>query len=175
MRNQGKIFEEQLQKSVPEYALLYRLHDSAQSFGGSTKLRFSSKNPFDFLMWDSKRHILYALEMKTVKGKSITFERTENDHYEIHLHQINGLNKWNAYDGIECGFIIEFRGIEKTCYINIEDFNALIKEIPKKRFGIDDLDKYGIPYFIIPQKKLISRYRYDIESFLNSADKLNKE
>lgn len=175
MRNTGKIFEEQLQKSVPEYALLYRLHDSAQSFGRSSKLRFSSKNPFDFLMWDSKRHILYALEMKTVKGKCISFERTKEDNYDIHLHQIDGLNKWNEYDGIVCGFIIEFREIEKTCFIDIADFNKLVNMISKKRFGIDDLDKCKIPYVIIPQKKLRSRYKYDIESFLNNSDKQNKE
>lgn len=47
-KNVGKIFEEQWKKSTPDYALLYRLPDAAQSFGGSNKLRFSSKNPFDF-------------------------------------------------------------------------------------------------------------------------------
>ena len=73
MSNIGKVFEEQIKKSVPDYALLYRLPDAAQSFGGSNTLRFSRKNPFDFLLWDSKRHILYALEMKTVSGKSISF------------------------------------------------------------------------------------------------------
>ena len=68
-QNIGKVFEEQLKKSIPSYALLYRVPDSAQSFSGGN-LRFSRKNPFDFLLWDSLKHKLYALEVKTVKGKS---------------------------------------------------------------------------------------------------------
>lgn len=104
--NTGKRFEADFKKSVPSYALLYRLPDSAQAFGGSSNLRFSSKNPFDYLIWNSKSHILYALELKTVAGKSISFERNKEEHGEIHWHQVEGLNKWNKYDGIVCGFII---------------------------------------------------------------------
>ena len=92
MKNQGKIFEESIKKSVPDYALLYRLPDAAQSFGGGSNLRFSQKNPFDFLLWDSYKHILYALEAKTVQGQSISFERNKSEHGEIHYHQISGVN-----------------------------------------------------------------------------------
>ena len=74
MKNIGKQFEQDFSKSIPEYVMLYRLPDSAQSFGNSTVLRFSRKSPFDFFLWDSKRHILYVLENKTVEGKSISFE-----------------------------------------------------------------------------------------------------
>lgn len=156
-------------KSVPDYALLYRIHDSAQSFGGNNKLRFSSKNPFDFLLWDSRAHILYALELKTVKGKTISFERTENDVGEIHHHQIAGLNKWNQYDGITCGFIIEFRELEKTVFIEISEMNRLIELIPKKSFNYDDLSKYGIAHIQIAQKIARTRYTYDIDGFLSNT------
>ena len=165
--NPGKIFETQWNKSIPDYALLYRLPDSAQSFGRSDKLRFSSKNPFDFLLWDSKKHILYALELKTVSGKSISFERIKEDSGDIHYHQIVGLNNWNKYDGIVCGFIIEFREIEKTMFINIVDFNKLIDIIPKKSFNFNDLDKYEIQYTIIKQKKARTKYTYDVNGFLS--------
>ena len=70
--NIGKIFEAQIAKSMPDYVLLYRLPDSAQSFGNCKNLRFSNKSPFDFLLWNSREHVLYALELKTVKGKSIS-------------------------------------------------------------------------------------------------------
>lgn len=73
--NVGKVFESRIQKCVPDYAKIFRLPDSAQSFGKSRNLRFSRKNPFDYFMWDSSRHYLYALELKTVKGKSISFEK----------------------------------------------------------------------------------------------------
>ncbi len=167
MNNTGKRFEADFKKSVPSYALLYRLPDSAQAFGGSSNLRFSSKNPFDYLMWDSKKHILYALELKTVAGKAISFERSKEENREIHRHQIEGLNKWNEYDGIICGFIIEFRQIETTVFIDIESFNTLIDKVDKKSFNIDDIVNSGLPYFIIPQKKQRTRYIYDIDSLLS--------
>lgn len=169
-QNQGKIFEEQIKKSTPSYALLYRLPDSAQAFGGSNNLRFSSKNPFDYLMWDSKKHILYALELKTVSGKTISFERNKDEKREIHLHQINGLSKWNEYDGIICGFVIEFRKIETTVFIGIDEFKKLINCIDKKSFNYGDLDQYKIDYKIIKQIKARTRYTYKLDEFLNEME-----
>lgn len=166
VKNQGKVFEEQWKISAPNYVLLYRLPDPAQSFCGSNTLRFSSKPPFDFLMWDSSKRILYALEMKTVGGKSISFELNKKDKGEIHYHQIKGLNKWNQYNGIICGFVIEFRQIEKTIFLDISEFNKLISDIKKKSFNIADLDKNCVRYVVIEQKKLRSRYRYNIDKFL---------
>ena len=166
-KNQGKIFEEDWKKSMPNYALLYRIPDPAQSFGGSNNLRFSRKPDFDFILWDSQRHILYALELKTVGGKSISFERSDKDHGEIHANQINGLNKWNAYDGIVCGVIVNFRGIKKTVFIDISEINRIINNTPKKSFNFDDLEKHQIKYTTISQWKLKTRYRYDADGFLN--------
>lgn len=165
--NIGKVFEEQFKKSVPDYALLYRLPDAAQSFGRNNNLRFSRKNPFDYILWDSKKRILYALELKTVKGKSITFDRDGKNAGKIHSHQIDGLNSWNKYNGIVCGFVIEFREIEKTIFLGIEQMNRVIETIPKKSFSFDDLDKYHIQYAIIEQRKARTRYTYDIDHFLN--------
>lgn len=167
--NIGKIFELQIKKSTPDYALLYRLPDSAQSFGGGN-LRFSNRNPFDFLLWDSIKHKLYALEIKTVAGKSISFERSKEEKKEIHYHQIKGLSDWNRYDGITCGFIIEFRQIEKTVFIEIAEFNKLIDTIPKKSFNFDDLNEYQIQYLIIEQKKARTRYTYDVDKFLQNCN-----
>lgn len=166
MKNIGKEFEDAIKRSVPDYALLYRLPDSAQSFGGGNNLRFSRKNPFDFLIWDSKGHVLYALEMKTVSGKAVSFERNKDEHGDIHYHQIEGLHEWSHFDGITCGFIIEFRAIETTIFLGIQDFMALIELIEKKSFTLADLDAHHIPYLVIPQKKMRTRYRYDIEHLI---------
>lgn len=163
----GKIFEGQWKKSVPDYALLYRLPDAAQSFGRCNNLRFSSKSPFDYLLWDSIRRILYALELKTVKGKSISFERTKEDHGEIHWYQIAGLEKWSKYNGITAGLIIEFRELGTVVFIDIAEFNRLIGTISKKSFNFNDLDANGINYTIIGQTKLRTRYKYDVDGFLN--------
>ena len=167
MSGVGKIFELQLSKSVPEYALLHRLPDPAQSFSNVRGSRFSLKNPFDFILWDSKRRELYALEAKTVAGKSISFERTIDDKGVIHRHQIDGLLSWDKYNGITCGFIIEFRKMEITIFLDIKDLQSLINTIDKKSFNIKDLDTHNIPYFIIPQQIKRTRYTYDIDSFLS--------
>ena len=168
--NKGKIFEEDFKNSVPEYALAYRLPDFAQSFGGGkNNLRFTIKNPFDYLLWDSERHILYALELKTVKGKSISFERSKRDKGEIHFHQIEGLNKWSKYDGIVSGLIIEVREMETTIFIDINSFNKLIGKVKKKSFNYSDLIENEILFRIISQRKKITRYTYDIDAFLRQT------
>lgn len=164
-KNEGKRFEEDFKKSCPDYSLVYRLPDSAQSFGGGGKLRFSKKNPFDYILWDSKKHKLYALELKTVSGKSISFERDEEDNGEIHYHQIQGLNEWNHYN-IVCGFLIFFREIETTIFLSIDSFNKLVEIIQKKSFNVSDLETNNIYYERITQNKVRTRYRYDINSFL---------
>lgn len=166
--NIGKIFEQQIKKSIPDYALFYRLPDSAQSFDKNKILRFSNKSPFDYILYDSNSHLLYALELKTVKGEAISFERTEKENGEIHYNQIQSLNEWNKYDGVICGFLIEFRKIEKTFFLNIDDFNMLVKNISKKSFNNQDLEKLNINHTIIPQRKLKKYYLYDIDNFLKS-------
>lgn len=171
MKNIGKIFEEQIKKSVPEYALIHRLPDSAQSFGGNSTLRFSNKSPFDYILYNSKSHLLYALELKTVNGKSITFERTKEDKGEIHFYQTQALNEWDKYDGIVSGFLIEFRAIEKTVFIPISEFNNLISMISKKSFNFDDLDECGINCLLVSQERKRTRYLYDIETFLIDSEK----
>lgn len=162
-QNIGKIFEQSFRNSVPSYALYYRLPDPPQSFGGGN-LRFSSKNPFDCLIWDSEQHMLFAIELKTVAGKSISFERNKQEHGEIHFHQIQGLNDWDKYDGIIAGFVIEFRQIEKTVFLKVAEFNKIAAEIPKKSFNYDDLQNYD--YELIEQTKARTRYSYNVEKWL---------
>ena len=175
MKNIGKQFEQDFSKSIPDYAMLYRLPDSAQSFGNSTALRFSRKSPFDFFLWDSKRRLLYALENKTVEGKSISFEREKNDNAVIHYHQIQGLNQYNKFEGVICGFIIFFREIETTVFLPINSFNNIVIDSEKKSLNYSDIVGSGFEYIIIHQTKKRTRYTYDIESLLSKASLIAKE
>lgn len=169
MKNLGKRFEEDVVKSIPDYVLVHRLPDPPQSFDNpgknKSKLRFSKSNPFDFILWDSNELKLYALEMKTVQSKSISFERTKDDNGNIHKHQIDGLNKWNEYRGVIAGFVIEFRLLETTIFIHIDTFNKLSEIVTKKSFNIKDLDDNNLPYFVIPQHKKRTRFSYDMAKF----------
>ena len=161
--NVGKIFEQDFSKSVPADVLVYRLPDAAQSFGGGN-LRFSRKNPFDYILFNQPT--LFALELKTVKGKSISFERSKEDNGDIHYHQIVGLNEWNKYRGTICGFIIMFRDLERTVFLPIATFNELMGNITKKSLNINDLDGHVIE---IGTEKVRTRYRFDIDKFLKDA------
>ena len=116
---------------------------------------------------------MFAIEAKTVAHKSISFEREKKDAGDIHYHQIKGLNEWNKYDGIICGFIVEFRELEKTIFLEIRQFNKLVNVIKKKSFTLNDLDNNKINYYTITQKKARTRYTYDLDSFLLKMQKTN--
>lgn len=166
--NSGKTFENDFKKSAPDWLLVYRLPDAAQSFGRSNNLRFSRKSPFDFLLFNSIEGILFAVELKSVGGKSISFERTKEEHGEIHYHQIKGLAECQKYKRTVCGFVINFRALEKTIFLKITDFEKLIDIISKKSFNIKDLEENNIPYFTIPQKVLRTHYKYDLEKLVTT-------
>ena len=146
-----------------------RIPDAAQSFFKSSNLRFSRKNPFDFLLWNPKTLTLYTLELKTVKGKSISFERTKEDHGEIHYHQIIGLENFEKIGECVCGFVIEFRELETTIFLPIVEFIKLVQLITKKSFNYNDLINNNINHIIIPQSMLKTHYRYEIEYFLKET------
>lgn len=164
--NPGKNFEAQFKKYTPDYCLIYRIPDPPQAF--LEGLRFSIKNPFDYILWDSKRKHLFALELKSVQDSYITFERYENAKGTIHWHQIEGLTKWGSYDGIIAGFVIEFRKIETTIFLPIDEFNRLITFVDKRSFNYSDLEKYNVHYKVISQNLIRSNYKYGIDEFLNS-------
>lgn len=173
--NIGKKFEKDFSDSIPEYVLVHRLPDSAQAFGNNSGLRFSNKSPFDFLLWDSRRRVLYALEMKSVSGKTISFERSKEDNGVIHFHQIEGLNRYNKYEGVVCGFVINFRAIETTIFICIDSFNKLIELVNKKSVSYNDIIENKIQYIVIPQTIKRTRYTYDVESLLSNSNFIGKE
>lgn len=174
--NEGKIFENSIKESVPNGLFVYRLPDAAQSFAKSSNLRFSRKNPCDYFIYDAcGTRLLFALELKTVKGKSISFERNKGEQKVIHCHQIAGLTEWNKFKNMVCGFLIEFRDIETTIFLDISDFNRLSKETKKKSFTIADLDNMGLPYVVIPQELKRTRYRYDLSPLLKLKGEQNFE
>lgn len=168
MKSVGKVFEDNWKASVPDNVLYYRPPDSAQSFGGSSNLRFSSKSPCDCFLYDGR--FLYMLELKTVGTKSISFERDKNDHGVIHIHQIDNLERFSQFKNVIAGFILDFRLSEKTYFVHINDFMQMINKIDKKSFNESDLN--GLCYPIeIKKRKLRVNWRYDIDNLLMSCVK----
>lgn len=173
-KNVGKIFEESIKKSIPDYVVLIRLNDSPQAFKQSNITRFTPQTPFDYIAFDTNSRILYCLELKSTKNKSISFEDIYSDKQEnkmIHKHQILGLKKYSGYSHIRSGFLFNFRHFEddkekyfeNTYYQSIEDFLEMTKKINKKSF--DEINLIQNNGKRIKGYKKRTRWYFDLDSF----------
>ena len=124
------------------------------------------------MMFDGNH--FFCLELKSVAGKSISFERTKNDKGEIHYHQIEYLKSCLNYRNIIPGLIIDFRGTDNTWFLNIKEWDDLINSISKKSFNESDLISYSHP-ILISKKKLKVNYRYDVSKFLQDTTKMEED
>ena len=117
---------------------------------------------------------LYCLELKTTKFKSMSFEDITSDKEQnkmIHKHQILSLNGFSNFKNIISGFILNFRdddkGIERTYFQNITDFNVMCRKIKKSSFNEADLLRNGNAVKISGTKKRVN-YLWNIEEFLKT-------
>ena len=115
----------------------------------------------------------FCLELKTVAGKSISFERTKKDKGEIHYHQIEYLKNCSQYQNIISGLIIDFRGTDNTWFLHIKEWDGLINSIDKKSFNESDLLSYSHP-ILISKKKLKVNYRYNIQQFIDDVTEMEE-
>lgn len=165
MRGVGKVFEDNIKNSCPDWLLVHRPPDAAQSFDMSSKLRFSQHSPADFFMFDGEK--FYTLECKSFEG-SCSFERTKEDKGIIHWYQIESLLKFSKYKNVVSGFLLDFRSSGNTYFLDISDFVNMIGKLNKKSFNENDMNNY-CSNLLINKKKLKVNYRYDIENFLNDV------
>ncbi len=166
-KNIGKIFERNWKTSCPDWLLVHKPPDAAQSFNMSNNLRFSQHSPCDYMMFNGNTGIFYTLELKSFEG-SCSFERTKEEKGIIHFHQIESLKKFATYTNVISGFILDFRKSDTTYFLSIADFCRLIDNISKKSFNENDLIQWCNP-IKIHKKKLKVNYRYDIETFLEDS------
>lgn len=115
----------------------------------------------------------FCLELKSVAGKSISFERTKKDKGEIHYHQIEYLKSCLNFQNIVPGLIIDFRSTDNTWFLHINQWDMLINSISKKSFNESDLLCYSHP-LLISKKKLKVNYRYDVAKFLQDTTRLEE-
>ena len=147
--NEGKKFEQDFIKSVPEEWFKYRLNDSASSWQGGENARFTPSNICDFIVYNGK---LWLLELKSHKGASIPLDC-------IREKQIDGLfEAWEK--GVNTGFIINFRDTEETFFISSCRLFEFTSTAERKSIPIKWCRDYAI---LIPQAKKISHYRYILE------------
>jgi recombination protein U len=164
--NEGKKFEHQFHKSLEkEDFYVLRLIDPPSSFGkDSTRVRFSAKNPYDFLAYKSP--YLFCLELKSVIGTSVSFQTEEeakqkkNTSANIKWHQIESLMKADNFDGIKPMFVINFRKTNQTYAIPIAEFIAYTERITKKSINEQDCTTMGV---LIPQTLNRKSYDYNFQ------------
>ena len=169
-KNQGKIFEQDFRKSIPNDVYFLRLTDSAIGFDikNSTQ-RFAVKSPYDCLMY--KKPHLYCLELKSTKQDYIPFTGSAQ---MIKEHQVENLKKAAAHNCI-AGFVLNFRTAKKTFFLPIKDYEMLTEKLQrtKKSLNIEDLELTK-NCLLIPQLKLRTHCRYDVENLIRRTGGLKK-
>jgi penicillin-binding protein-related factor A (putative recombinase) len=168
MINQGKRFEADWKSSVPPDCKYNRLRDSAQSFGGSNQLRFSSTNPYDHEIY--KYPHLFCLEQKSTEQHSMSFDRIgekSNSPPMIKSYQLEGLLSASQFSGVFAGFILNFRSSAKTYYIPIQEFLSFANSTAKK--SINEKDIAELSFILIKQTLRRTRYSFDVSQFLSDC------
>lgn len=166
--NVGKEFEKDFSRGIPDDCFKLRLNDPAQSFANPDSLRFSPKNPFDYLLF--RAPVLLALELKSTQG-AISFwrEDSQNKTASIKKCQIEGLNNAAKYKDVVAGLVLNFRQSEATYFLPIADFLSFRDSTQKK--SINEKDIIALGAFPIPQTKKRTKYAFDVEALLNYAER----
>jgi recombination protein U len=165
LQNEGKKFEEDFKKSIDEDKIyFYRLRDSGSAFGnGNDSCRFSTSNEYDCFIYLQPN--FFPFELKSTQGTSMSIQKDKTEKSKmIKLHQIEGLTRASKYEGIYAGFILNFRDIEHTYWLDIKDFNRFNETTDKKSINEKDIVESG--GILIPQEKKKVRYRYFINKMI---------
>lgn len=104
-KDAGKVFEAEVKASIPPEYFVERYKDDTAGFYGVA-------NPADFRIY--KYPLTFLWELKTHKGKSVPLAKIRNS-------QLKGMRKASAYFGVRCGFLINYRDLAETYYIEFED------------------------------------------------------
>ena len=173
MNKDGKLFEEQWKRSIPEDVYYLRLKDNPSSFGkDSSFVRFTLNNPFDCLVFYNG--FLFPLELKSTSSKSISIQtKKEEKGKMIKINQIEGLSKSNKYENIFSGFLFDFRESEKTFWMGINDFLKFQEEKNKKSINEKDIIKYNA--IEVEKEKEKTRYVFSVKKLIEDVVVKNGE
>jgi penicillin-binding protein-related factor A (putative recombinase) len=164
--NVGKSFEQDFFARLPESVYKLRLPDPAASFSSPSSLRFSNKNPYDFLLYRYPH--LFALELKSRIGAiSFYVEDSPNRAVDIKKWQIEGLKEAASHPGVIAGFVLNFRDKATTYYLPIQSFLSFTGSTTKKSINENDVISLGA--FKIPQTLKRTKYSFDVTSMLDFA------
>lgn len=158
--NEGKRFELDFKKSVPDDIFYYRFRDPMPNFSGENT-RFALSNICDCMLIN--QGVTLFLELKSVKGASIPLSNFRDN-------QIRDLKDAAKYEGIISGYLVNFRKYNRTWFMTskqLEEFLEVYREA-KKSIPVAYFDEYCQPVLVT---KLRVNNRYDIKAFINGAIK----
>lgn len=120
------------------------------------------RNYFDFLIY--KKPDLILCELKSTKQKSVSL-----DEKIIKKHQTTGLQKFEEYEGIICGFIFNFVEYDnQTYFLHINDFVRFIENTTRKSIPLNYCKEHGIE---IENKIKKVNYKYNLEKLFEDITK----
>lgn len=157
-QNEGKKFEDDFKKSVPQEYWIYRFRDGTGNFGGTKNenVRFQASNICDFEVVTDK--YVFLLELKSYKGASISFEG-------IRDNQIKQMSEID-HEKIKAYFILNFREKEKTFAVEAKKLKEYIENADRGSIPIQWCIDNGIK---IDGEKKRTRFRYNLKEFFNRA------
>jgi len=155
----GKKFEQDFMNSVPTGFYYYRLRDAA-GWRVGTDTRFTVSNDYDLFMF--ALGFLFALELKTVKGKSIPFSA-------LNPKQEAGLMKAAAHEGVQSGVLVFIRASDEIFWVPIWEWVSAKARLSRKSLGLSELRDIGIAVsFWRPRTRIkVNVYKFVVDTILN--------
>lgn len=173
-KNPGKTFETDFRDSCKASDIfILRLNDTFVLNKSLGKEGITKRNPCDYIVYYNG--ILYLIECKSTKYKSMSYSLDPFDGGSpmIKEHQITSLMQNNMYDGVRCGFILNFRdettpSNSLTYYLPIEGFSNFLISTDKKSINkVDIVDNGGL---IVPSKLKRTHFYYDVPQMMEDID-----
>lgn len=155
MKNEGKRFEEDFKKSIPEWCWCNRYKDGTANFGGTKNenVRFQAHNICDFEVLAEDK--LFLLELKSYNGVSIPLSG-------IRKNQLEGLIKAGEFKNIRPYFLFNFRPLQKVYAVKVQILQEFIEKTERKSIPVKWCIENGIELECIKKKV---RFKYNLENF----------
>jgi len=155
LKNEGKRFEEDFKKSVPEKYFIYRFKDGTANFKGTKNenVRFQAHNICDFQVVAENK--VFLLELKSYNGVSIPLSG-------IRKTQLEEMLKASKYKSIEPYFMFNFRPLQKVYAVKVENVQEFIEKAERKSIPVKWCIENGVEIDGIKKKV---RFKYNLESF----------
>lgn len=165
--NEGKKFEEDFKKSAMKLngVWYYRFRDGTSSWGDRNTTRFQQSNICDCQLYCYP--FLYLFELKSCLGKSIPIANIIKPNKPIQKQHVFEMINANEIGGINALYVINFREVEETYCIDSSKIYTYIEQNTAKSIPLTWCKDNGI---MVEQKKLKTRYRYDIQKLIKGIN-----